>query len=261
MSNLIPVRRMDKNGVMTTKWVSAQPDEPTGRGSIPAPSLIPQQSVKQLYSPKYGREVDVQQTEVAMLYRRSMIDNNESHDISDFDPKVLQAIEYMVQEAQSKGLGYKAESEVKTTFNMVGARMVTGREPYAALNNLAVFGDAVIHPDTVHDDIHALIAGVEPYFKAKDFMHDVTDEEREQAVVLVTAAARIRPPMVKMDGAIFADDRTITIDSRELNEFILSRPDDVERIARVVNDRETVDVDTIRNIIDHEQQSLRDGVL
>lgn len=262
MSNLIPVRRMDKNGVMSTKWVSASPEAPSGRGSIPAPSLPASRHSAKVYSPKYGCEIEVEGSEVGVLYNRSMIRHQITHRITDIDPQVLQAVEYLIQDAGDRGLANQVEAEVKTAFNIVGSYLQRdSRNPYVALNNLAVFGGAVVQPGCKHDDITALVAGLEPYFKARDFLRDVSDEDREKAVLLVTAASRIAAPMVTARGTYYEDDRAISIGSREMNEFILSRPDDLERIVQAVNERESLDVDLIRDILDHGQQSLRSGLL
>jgi hypothetical protein len=262
MNNLIPVRRMDKNGVMSTKWVTASPEASSGRGSIPAPSLPASRPDPKIYSPKYGFEIGIGQSEVSVMYSRSMIRHQTTHRLDDIDPQVLQALEYLIQDAKDRGLANQVEAEVKTAFNIVGSHLQRGSSnPYVALDNLAVFGDAVVQPGCKHDDITALVAGLEPYFEARDFLRDASDEDREKAVLLVTAASRINAPMVAARGTYYDDDRTIGIDSREMNDFILSRPDDVERIVQAVNERKSLDVGLIRGILDHGQQSLRSGLL
>jgi hypothetical protein len=185
-----------------------------------------------------------------------------SHRLEDLDMKVLQAVEYMVQQATGNGLSYQADSAGVAAFNIISSRIEMGySDDYTALNNLAVFGDAVMHPDSANYDVVALVAGLGDPASPMDFLLESTEEDREMALTLVTAASRIKEPFVEINGDYYANTRTIRVASPALADFILSRPDDVERIARVVNERETDDVDIIRDVLDHEQQSLREGVL
>ena len=251
MTNLIPERRVNKNGIMTTKWVSPPSEPVAARGNIPAPMASPRSS--KIYSPRHEMEIEVAYSEVGALFAKSLLKH--SHRLEDLDPQVLQAVELMVQGAMSKGLSFQADKAVSTALNTCGLG------DYTALNNLAVFGGSVMHPDSENYDVQALVAGLAPRFGVGDFLLDNTEGEREEALVLVTAAARIREPFVKIHDNQYSDNRTISVASSELTDFILSRPDDVERIARAVNERGTDDVDVIREVLGHGQQSLRDGVL
>jgi len=244
---------------MTTKWVLPPSEVVPNRGQIPAPMVSSQPQSLKIFSPAHDCDIEIAHTEVGFLFERSIV--KQSHSIEDFDQSVLQAVEYMIQEAAGNGLVYQADGAVSTAFKIVHSRSEKGTEDHTALNNLAVFGDAVLHPDSVNYDVQSLVVGLGSYFEIKDFLLEATEEEREQARTLVTAAARIKEPIVKIDGDFYSDDRTIRIESRELADFILSRRDDVERITQIVNERGTDNVDVIRDVLDHSLPALSEGVL
>lgn len=247
---------MNKNGVLTTKWVVPSSAGVSGRGDIPSPVAAPKSS--KIFSPKYGCEIDVAQTEFAVLFGKSMLKHLLR--VEELDPQIIQTVELMVQEARDKDCGSLADSAVTTALNIVSSRIRMGESgDYTALNNVAVFGDAVMQSESRSYEVQSLVMGLGQ--GNRDFLLDATEEERETAITLVTAAARIKFPFVAINGDYFSDNRTVRIASDALADFILSRPDEVERIAQVVNERSTDDVDVIRDVLDHGQQSLRDGVL
>lgn len=257
MKNLIPERRMNKNGITTTKWVLPPSNSGVGRGSIPSPVAPPKSSM--VYSPKHGREIDLKHTDFSMLFERSMLKYS-GFRIEELDRNVVQTLEYMVQEAEGKDYSSMADSAVTTACNIVSSRMEMGEHgDYTALNNLAVFGEAVMQPQSRSYEVQSLVMGLGQ--GNRDFLLDATEEEREAAITLVTAGSRIKGPLMVMEGDYYSDNRTVRIASDALADFVLSRPDDVERITQIVNDRNTDDVNVVRDILDHDQQALRDGVL
>lgn len=248
---------MDKNGVMTTKWVLPPSEGSAGRSNFPPPVAPPKSSM--IYSPKHGKEIDIKHTEFSMLFERSMLKYS-GFRIEELDRNIVQTLEYMVQEAEGKDHSSMADSAVTTACNIVSSRMEMGDHGnYTALNNLAVFGEAVMQPQSRSYEVQSLVMGLGQ--GDRDFLLDATEEEREAAITLVTAASRIKGPLMVMEGDYYSDNRTVKIASDALADFILSRPDDVERIAQVVNERSTDDVDVIRDVLDHPQQALRDGAL
>jgi hypothetical protein len=257
MNNLIPERRMNKNGIMTTKWVLPPSDGGTGRGSIPSPVVLPKSP--KVYSPKYGVEVDVADTDFARAFGQSMMKH--SNLLGEIDPHVVQTLEYMIQESEDNDCASLADSATRMALNIVSSSITRGESvDFTALNNLAVFGGAVMQRESRSYEVQSLVMGLGQ--GDRDFLLDATEEEREVAITLVTAASRLKPPFVKIEGdGYYSDNRTVQIASGELADFFLSRPDDVDRIAQVVNERDTDNVDVIRDILDHEQQSLREGVL
>lgn len=248
---------MDKNGVMTTKWVLPHSEGGTGSRGIPAPMGTPKNF--KIYSPKYGAEVDVADTDFALLYQSSMLKNSSL--LGEIDPNVVQTIEYMIQDSDGYDHISLAHSALRTAFNMVSSTIARDDAPdYTALNNLAVFGGAIMQPERRSYEVQSLIMGLGQ--GNRDFLLDATEEERETAITLVTAASRLKPDFVRIEGGgFYSDKRTVSIVSGELADFILSRPDDVERITQIVNDRNTDDVSVIRDVLDHDQQTLRSGVL
>jgi hypothetical protein len=256
MNNLIPERRMNKNGVMTTKWVLPPSEGAGNRVSFPSPVAPPKSS--KIYSPKYGAEVDVADTDFARAFGQSMMKH--SNLLGEIDPHVVQTLEYMIQESEDNDCASLADSATRMALNIVSSSITRGESvDFAALNNLAVFGGAVMQSDSRSYEVQSLVMGLGQ--GNRDFLLDATEDEREAAITLVTAASRLKPPFVKIEGDYYSDDRTVQIASGELADFFLSRPDDVERITRVVNDRGTDDVDAVREVLDHDQQALREGVL
>lgn len=256
MRNLIPERRLNKNGIMTTKWVLPPSESGSGDRGIPAPVGFPKSS--KIYSPKYGAEVYVADTDFARAFERSMM--RRSNLLGEIDPNVVQTLEYMLQEAEETDYSSLADSATKMALNIVSSSITRGESAdFTALNNLAVFGGAVMQQDTRSYEVQSLVMGLGQ--GNRDFLLDATEDERETAVLLVTAASRIKAPFVAIEGDYYSDNRTVRIASDALADFFSSRPDDVERIAQVVNERNTDDVNVIRDILDHDQQALRSGVL
>lgn len=248
---------MDKNGVMTTKWVLPPSEGSGGRSNFPPPVAPPKPSM--IYSPKHGREIDIKHTEFSMLFERSMLKHSGVR-LEELDRDVVQTLEYMVQEAEGKDHSYMADSAVTRACNIVSSLSEMGDHGnYTALNNLAVFGEAVMQPQSRSYEVQELVRGLGQ--GDRDFLLDATEEEREAAITLVTAGSRIKGPLMVMEGDYTSATRTVSIASDDLADFILSRPDDVERITQIVNDRNTDDVSVIRDVLDHDQQALRSGVL
>jgi hypothetical protein len=256
MTKLIPVRRMNKNGIMTTKWVLPPSDSSAGHSGIPSPVTLPKSP--KIYSPKYGVEVDVADTDFARSFGKSMMKH--SNLLGEIEPNVVQTLEYMLQEAEDNDCSSLADSATRMALNIVSSSMARGESvDFTALNNLAVFGGAVMQRESRSYEVQSLVMGLGQ--GNRDFLLDATEEERENAVVLVTAASRLKPPFVKIEGDYYSDDRTVEIASGELADFFLSRPDDVDRIAQVVNERNTDNVDLIRDVLDHSLPALSEGVL
>lgn len=256
MRNLIPERRLNKNGIMTTKWVLPPSDGSAGRGRFPSPGTTLKSP--KIYSPKYGVEVDVADTDFARSFGQSMMKH--SNLLGEIDPHVVQTLEYMIQEAEDNDCVSLADSATRMALNIVSSSITRGESvDFTALNNLAVFGGAVMQRESRSYEVQSLVMGLGQ--GNRDFLLDATEEERETAITLVTAASRIKSPFVAIEGDYYSDDRTVKIASAALADFFLSRPDDVERIAQVVNERSTDDADVIREVLDHPQQALRDGAL
>jgi hypothetical protein len=258
MTNLIPERRVNKNGIMTTKWVLPPSDGSAVNRGIPAPVGIPKNF--KIYSPKYGAEVDVADTDFARAYEGSLL--RRSNLLGEIDPNVVQTVEYMIQEADGQEYSSLVDSALRIAFNMVSSSMTRGDDDadFTALNNFAVFGGAVMQQGSRSYEVQSLVMGLGQ--GNRDFLLDATEDERENAVALVTAASRLKPDFVKIEGGgYYSDARTVSIVSGELADFILSRPDDVERITQIVNDRDTDNLDVIRDVLDHSLPALSEGVL
>lgn len=216
-------------------------------------------------------EVDLESADINELHQKSMLKH--SRPLEDLNIDVLQAIEYMLATAEDNGRTFVAKSAISTAFNITHSRTIgvafdAPVNENEALNNLAVFGDVVMNPSSENYDVQALVAGLGAFRSAgiitgnvRDYLLDGTDHDREQAIILVTAAARIVDPFITINGTYYDDHRTISIASQQLAKFILSRPDDVEEIACIVNSRKTDNIHIIKDVLDHTSKSLSDGVL
>jgi hypothetical protein len=143
----------------------------------------------------------------------------------------------------------------------------------AKFNNIAVFADAVFQRGTSAPDFRMLVHGLYQFPDIDDFLLEATDDERERAAALLTVTCRIRDIFTVTEYGGPEDDfdsydeekdpdaDLIRIDSDYLSEFIMERPEDALKIAAIINERDTDDVDLIRSVLDHGTQSLREGVL
>lgn len=243
MSRLIPERRLNKHGVLVTRWV-ASPSENPAEPRIPAPT-----------APVFN----VARSKVASLFKLSRLASM-GFDIQGFDPGAVQAVEWVLQKAGEDGTLWQAQRIVIKAFddvrdNLAAPAFMDDAGPLATFNNLAVFAGAVMHRDAQRFDVRELAGGLDMFPGVSDFLFDATEEQRVQAVALVTVAAFFEQPVVVWQSG------AVSLRSEPLRALIMEHPDDAERIARVIRDRNTDDTGAIREVLWHEQQALSGGVL
>lgn len=271
MGSLVPERRTNKNGVTSTKWVRPTTSGTTSK-KLPAPSA-------QAAPPRISAPL------LEKLHHHGPLGST-LISVDRFDQRAVRAVEKMLTRTGNEGgmLDFHASKEVKdalkdihdAVFDPDSVYDEDDNSVYAPINNVAAFGDALFISDCGSIELPMLVRGVSRYKRFEgitDFLLETDDEERKIATALVVVAARIKQPFIideyggpeddfdTYDEDLDPLDDNTRIASPKLVDFIMERPESAEDIAKVINERQTDDVDVIREILDHGQQSLRSGLL
>jgi hypothetical protein len=192
-----------------------------------------------------------------------------------FDSAAIRVIENLLEKAHEEGWdeGKAAERMVQEALRK------THDDIYdlSPLHNIAAFTPELELADN-YNDLELLINGVHrvAFARIKDFWMDADADQRNTAKALMIAASELDEPWGVTaygdDGEIemYVDDDYdedesengyTHIASERLAEFILGRPEDVEAIILIVNERKTDDPEVIKDILEHTESSLRSGLL
>lgn len=266
MSNLVPELRTDKNGVTSKRWVRPESASSSDR-RLPAPV-----GAKGSQSASCALDTPL----LDKVYKRGPLSMTHVG-IDSFDPAAVRVIENLLEKAHEEGWdeGKSAERMVQEALKK------TCNDIYdlSPLHNIAAFTPELELADN-YNDLELLINGVHrvAFVRIKDFWMDADENQRNTAKALMVAASELNEPWSETaygdsnDGDIEMyvsdddedDDESdgyTRITSERLAEFIRGRPEDVEAIIMIVNERNTDDPEIIRDILEHDESSLRSGLL
>lgn len=275
MSNLVQKTIVDKNGVASKRWV--KPDTGSAKSkTIPAPG---------------GRKSKKEQPSPTPYLHKMFMRGPLGHTLiklDDFDQRTVYGIEALLARTDVEDFTSYTNAMFAVQFALKEIsyaefhgdpdetdedRQESVRLATAKLNNIAVFADAAFQRGTRAPDFRMLVNGLYQFPDIDDFLLEATDEERERAAALITVTCRIRDIFTVTEYGGPEDDfdaydenkdpdaDLTRIDSDYLSDFIMSRPEDTLKIAAIINERDTDDVNLIRSVLDHGTQSLREGVL
>jgi hypothetical protein len=253
MNNLVPERRPDKNGVVSTKWV-----RPAGGGAsmaaVPAPVAL--SAVRKDRGSLFGSPIEA-------VFMDSRMDSPE-FSLSQFDYDAVRVVNGLLERGVDLG------REPMRVFNQAYYRLTDADapgDPFLPMNDLAVFGEIVKSPDALANDLEPIIRGLAPYFGSeRDYLNGVTEEERCSAIALVTVITRLEnEEFIEVDDPYDegpgGDYRSFDLRSPELAELVMANPDDAEEIIRIVNERESDDAAMVAEVLKSEHKSLSSGML
>lgn len=255
MSNLIPERRPDKNGVVSTKWVRpAALCNATG-DKIPAPELSP--ASREDWGSLVGSQIEA-------IAKDSRMGGVPGNPLSQFDYEAV----VMVNEMLERNI--YLESELLRVFNQAYRwthedKDESPEDPFLPMKDLAVFGEIIMNPDAVANDAEPIIRGLAEHFgEERDYLHGVTEEERRSALALVTVITLLENPhFIKIydqyDEGPGGDYRFFGLKSSELAELVKAHPDDAQQIVQIVNERD--DASMVAEILKSEHKALGGGIL
>jgi hypothetical protein len=263
MSNLVPEIRTDKNGVTSKRWVrSVDPSASDRQLPAPAGAQGSQKTVNALDAPLLSK-----------VYERGPLSTTRIGPDS-FDPAAVRAIESLLEKAHGEGWdeGKAAERMVQEALK----KTYDDIYDLSPLHNIAAFTPDLELADN-YNDLELLINGVRrtAFAKINDFWVDADENQRTIAKALMVAASELDAPWGETaygDGIeMYVSDNDdedneeengyTHITSGRLVDFIRSRPDDVNAIILIVNERKTDNPEIIKDILDHTESSLRSGLL
>lgn len=260
MSNLIPERRTDKNGVTRTRWV--KPDAArTGTTTIPAPASPPA-AVKPVQTPLWDEYMS----------------GHPKADMSKCKMETRVSIE--------KALGQTAENFREHAWlknHMVHAVNELENGDATSLNNLAMFWDVADCNSYSNLPLH--LEGLRSYTgfeNVSDFTTLYSPLHKKQARAIIYATHRLDHRFTEnlggMDSADYGDydedegyDGFNDIDDYEpervviyrdwMRDLILTHPDSVTDIVAMVRNEGITDQTLITERVTHPEKSLMEGVL
>lgn len=224
MGDLVPEKRMDKNGVLTTKHVRALPKSVGTKPTLPkvddtdARALKVFDSIRNRRGSISGslvnevqREIEARKASVPVMGRTILTLHPKTLDrLEAFNYTVLNGI------TRNIGIGIKERS-----FNR--------------LNNFAVLRQDC--GDVSETIASLLIGGLNAHRGRSAWLDyaDATEDDLASPRAVLRAAMALNPEFVVTDE--FAECPTRFIRSATLVELIESRPQDVDRIVAIVNER------------------------
>lgn len=242
--NLVPEPRVNVNGHVVVKHVRSGSDAPIRkRNKMPAPQYqgLPK-------APLLNKSL------------RRITDGSVM--LSSLNPEAATRVESLLEwvKAERPAARGKVEGEISWAVFLTDKK-----ESRNAFNNLGVFGDVVVVRDT-YNSIDSYVKGLQmcPEFAGmKDFLTNGTPAKREQAQALVRfASAFIGHKSFAREFIDFGRDRDfVHVKDAELRRLVMDCPTRADDIAEVMKSQHITDAKHLRAIIEHGEQSLRDGVL
>lgn len=257
-NDLVPERRADKNGVVSTKWV-----RPVAGGgtavSVPAP-MTPV-VVGEDWDALKGSLIDKE-------FERSWLGIRKRIALSRFDYEAVCMVNELLE--RKSDVSVAVQIVFGNADEMADDEKFIG-DPFLPLNNVAVFGELAIRPFATTEEIPALVNGLSAHFgPGRDYLHGVTVEERAAAVALVTVITSLENhefvDFVEVDQAAefepyLGDYRSVELRSAGLAELVKARPGDAEEIARIINERDSDDAGMVALVLGSGHRSLNTGML
>lgn len=262
MSNLIPEKRVNKNGVAVTKHV--RPDLKSGSPvKLPAPPAGP--STPRAATPSLDTTL-----KVTREYHKNSGHTAIPFTLDDLDPSVVQELETLLQNDDAmKPRSYVISSGITSALSQD-----TVEKCVTYMHNIAVFGPLLAGPE--NNSISGYISGLNHYSEAvlppnQDYLIDATYEQREKALELVYFTLRANrledeSPLVYdsfMDSLGSDDGMEVyfKLKDDELAAYIMEHPEHGDAIIEMMNKEGALPVQLMVDRLNHEVSSLRDGVL
>lgn len=245
--NLVPEPRVNVNGHVVVKHVRAGSDSPKQRSKMPNPQLSE--------LPK------------APLLNKSLSRVTDgSVMLSSLNPEAATRVESLLEwvKAERPLARGKVEDEIRRAVFCTGKK-----ESRNAFNNLGVFGDVIVARDT-YNSIESYVKGLQmcPEFAGmKDFLTNGTPAKREQAQALVRfASAFSRRKSVAREFINFGFENELIasfvhVKDAELRRLVMDHPQRADDLAGIIKSNTITDAKHLRDIIEHGEPTLNNGVL
>lgn len=249
MSGLIPEKRVDKNGVLTTKHVRALPTTISPARPLPSVDDIESRARKAFDSirNKDGSVAKVFVTEVQLeLESKKTSTYSMSRAVLTLHPKTLDRLQTF------------KPSAINTIADNIRAAIKEGN--FSRLNNLAVLrGDC---GDASESKATWIIGGLNAHRSRSELLDysDATEDELSGPRAVLHATLTLDDSFVTTDR--FVQHPIVFISSHPLAELIRERPHDVDRIVSIVNERQpNIVMEGISGIVELLDSGTHDAVL
>lgn len=255
-NDLVPERRADKNGVVSTKWV-----RPVAGGSsaarVPAP-LAP--AAVEDWESLAG-------SPIAEVFGESWLGRKAKVSLRQFDYEAVCIINELLERKPDLA------QEPERVFNEADEKLMDEAfvgDPFLPLNEVAVFAEVVLRPYALTDELVPLVNGLSAYFGAgRDYLHGVTVEERAAAVALVTVVTSLENhDFIDFEEVgegeyepYLGEFRSIALRSPELAELVMAHPAEAGEIVRIINERDSDDPGMVGTVLGSGHRSLNTGML
>lgn len=250
MSNLVPEKRMDRNGKLVTKHVRNGGPAPAARSAIPAPSVFSRPVITKERRPVYTAIMKASgkfkmSTSDWDSVRKNLLplSDEELAEVSRTMDKFSSRLTSVNHSFMSVAIrnGYALEAARTAELICGGAETAGMTDPHR------MFGDT-------------LLGAMHLRMVDETFSIPEGQESKVRANVLVTEAIlescnpRDMPISKNVMGHLYLDDH-------ELKVFVHDNADRADDMVRVIQERKTADVGTIREIMEQDVKSLTGGVL
>lgn len=252
----MPEQRLNIHGHLVTKHVRTgdQTTQSTAK-SIPAPQASPDSAV------------------AAPLLAKKLKLRCPGLRIKDLDPEAVVLVETLLEKAGTDGYGHNVpiDDEMAELARRFHENDDSGQ---CFFNNFAAFGKSATRD--YNNRIENYINGFKniPEFSGiYDFLKQGTEERRQQAVALVEFASSFGQGPASMEfisygyenddeGYEVSDEyRKVYVKDADLRQLVMDHPKRVSEIVELVSRDYITDAGHLREILEHGQQSLRDGLL
>lgn len=248
MSNLIPVKRVDKNGRLVTKHVKPQGTAPSAPPKIPMPFMN-------------GITIPSGNSGIKGIWDSNMIARTK-YTVADFDQGAIAEVERLLDQSNELGRTVGMALSVGEALDLMAEHGIN-----KGFHNLAVFGKHVL-PHT-NLNVTPYVTALHELFAPReiDFLLEATPEERRSAEALVEFTVRAEDALGKKVISYSNDDPEEIMEFTSLRDplltqFILDSPDSIDGVLDIlIAEDGPVPVDVIRERLAHSEKALSQGIL
>lgn len=263
MNSLTPEPRPDINGKVTTRWVRNAPVS-VNRALISTPPATAKQSLQ----PATKETAPF----LSSLVGKIGVDDDDQIEVGSLNPLVAQRLEEILVEARERGPGEFSVCTRDLSLVFYAAQAENYKHGPAhdsrLLHNFAALGSPK------GESFELLVAGLRnrsEFRNVSNFLFELSPEDQKRAAALYKATCSVDQDhrdvnyyAVDEDGieyTIDEDEQYVALKSEELADFVLEKPDLVDDVIRVVNERGSTDVAMLREVLNGEAPAIGSGVL
>lgn len=261
MSNLIPEKRVNKNGVVVTKHVRASQPAPV-TASFPSPN--PGAGKPRPATPLFEESLALFQKE-----------DTSGFSIDDLAPEALEKIEaLLLADAQMKPTSYSVSNGIGTALLQSSLE-----ERTRYFHNIAVFGPIVMARKDNNLSVSSFVTGLGQYsddvlWPKVDYLIDAPEDLTQKAKNLLEFTIKANGREVVSDALVYdsfmdkwesgneIDDVFMKIKEKEVALYVMDHPEHGDALLDMIEEAGGIlPMELIKGRLNHDVQSLREGFL